>query len=137
MALTDVDANFVDAVSNNRYTTQTAVLASFETLRGILSDSYLNTNTCFLPDKKYNMGLALLILHTYALDPSITPDTGGGDDLMKGSVTGESVGDVSVSYGGQASMGVVGGDKAWLSQTRWGSQFLYLMKTFKPTPLVI
>ena len=137
MSITDVNAAYVDAISNSKYATRTADTATFEALRQIMSDSYLNTNICYLPAKKYDMGLALLILHHYALDDTQQPDAGGSDD-MKGPLTGESVGDVSMSYGGVSfsSVGGVKGWTQWLMLTRWGAQFVYLMKTFKPTPLV-
>jgi hypothetical protein len=137
MAIEDVDAAFVDAISNSKYATRTADTPVFETLRGIQSDTYLNTNTNFLPEKKYNMGLALLILHHYALDDTQQPDSGGSDG-MTGPLTGESVGDVSMSYGGVSfnSASGVDGWKQWLMLTRWGAQFVYLMRTFKSTPLV-
>ena len=137
MAIEDVDAAYVDAISSGKYASRTADTASFETLRQILSDSYLNTNICYLPEKKYDMGLALLILHHYALDDTQAPDS-GGDDGMRGPLTGESVGDVTMSYGGVSfdSSSGVSGWKQWLMLTRWGAQFVYLMKTFKPTPLV-
>jgi len=139
MAIEDVDSDFVDAISNSKYASRTADTVAFEQLKQILSDSYLNTNTCYLPDKKYNMGLALLILHTYALDDTQAPDAGEGGDNMKGPLNQQKVGDVSIGYGDVASSNSsdgVAGWKQWLMLTRWGAQFVFLMKTFKPTPLV-
>ncbi len=137
MAISDVDADYVNAISNSKYASRTAATVTFEILRQILSDTYLNTNTCYLPAKKYDMGLALLILHTYALDDTAAPDK-GGSDAMTGPVTGESVGDVSMSYGGVSfnSASGVAGWKQWLMLSKWGAQFVYLMRTFKPTPMV-
>ena len=134
MALADVTPTYVDTLSNSKYATRTANASEFDALKDMYT-VYLNSSTSAVPDKKYTHGLALLILHHYAMDDTSSPDS-GGDDTMKGSVASESVGDVSIGYGGTPAMGNVQGWKSWLMLSRWGTEFLYLMKTFKSTPLV-
>ena len=134
MALVDVTPAYVDLLSYNKYATRTADSAEFDALKDMYT-VYINSSTGAVPDKKFTHGLALLILHHYAMDDTQAPDEGGNDDLT-GAVTSESVGDVSIGYGGTPSMGTVKGSKSWLLLSKWGSQFLYLMATFKSTPLV-
>ncbi len=70
--------------------------------------------------------------------PTITVTTAaslGGSSLSVGAITSESVGDVSISYGTATSTTAVDGWKSWLLQTTWGTQFVYMMKTFRPSPI--
>lgn len=131
----DPSADYVNMVTNNKYTTQTSDAVGFFNLKDMLT-VYINSDTNYFPEKKQIHALALLVAHSYALNDTITPDA-GGSDIQKGSVSSESVGDVSISYSGGPSTDSVDGWKAWLSQTVYGVQYLYLMKTFKPSPLVL
>jgi len=134
MAIEDVTPAYVDLLSYNKYASRTANSTEFAALKDMYC-VYLNTSTGAVPDKKFTHALSLLICHHYVMDDTQTPDE-GGDDEMTGPVTSESVGDVSIGYGGTPSMGSVDGWKAWLNLSRYGSEFIYLMKTFKSTPLV-
>lgn len=131
----DPTAEYVNIVSNGKYASRTGVPAEFEALKNILM-VYLNSNTKYFPEKKQVHALALLCCHYYALDDTQAPDS-GGSDMEKGSVASETVGNVSISYGGMPAMGSVDGWKSYLAKTKYGSEFLYLMKTFRPSPLVV
>ncbi len=134
---TDPSAAYVDLVSNAKYASRTSDTAEFDALKDLYL-IYLNTNANSFPAKKQVQGLALLVCHHYALDSTKPPDIGiAGGDLTRGAVTSESVGEVSIGYGGMAAAGSIDGWKAWLSQTVYGSEFIYLMKTFRPSPLVL
>jgi hypothetical protein len=134
MAIADVTPIYVNTITYGKYESRTSNSSEFDSLKDIYS-LYLNSDTCFLPDKKYTHGLALLLAHHYALDDTQAPDSGGGSSSV-GSISSESVGDVSVSYGNTPAIGDVPGWKSWLMQTKWGSQFVYMMNTFKPSPMV-
>lgn len=125
---------YVNLLTSKKWATRTADSEEFCQLKSMLS-VYLNPNINAVPGKKYTHGLSLLIAHFYALDDTVAPDSGGSGGTV-GSITSESVGDVSFSYGGVPTSGGVAGWKTWLTQTTWGTQFLYLWKTFKSTPLV-
>ena len=133
MALADVTKAYVDVLSYSKYATRTAVTAEFEAIRTMQSQ-YLNSAQ--VPDKKYTHGLALLICHHYALDDTQSPDAGGSDTSI-GPVTTERVGDLSQVRGVQPYIGTVGGTKTYLLQTKYGTEFLYLMRSFKSTPQVL
>lgn len=137
MAIEDVTPTYVDLVTHNKYTSRTADATEFAALKDMQS-VYLNSSIESLPDKKYTHALALLIAHYYALDTSTAPDLGNlGDDLNQGSVASESVGEVSVSYGGNLpSFESLAGWKAWLSKTVYGQELIGLLKTTRPTPIV-
>jgi hypothetical protein len=136
MAIADVTKAYVDGVTDNKFTTRTSNTTQFEFLKLFYCDSYLNTDICFLPDIKFNAGLALLLAHHYALHTDVTPTDLGGSDTGVGSVTQRSVGDLSKSFSGPPPMTSIAGMKAWLMQTTWGIQFIGLMGTFKSSPLV-
>jgi len=137
MAYDDVTAAYVDVLTYGKYSDQTTNTSAFDTIKSIYS-VYLNPDTLYVPTKKYTHGLALLVAHHYAMNDIKKPAEGAsGSDITKGSITSESVGDISISYGGGLpSMGNVQGWKSWLMQTRYGQEFVYLMKTFKGLPIV-
>ena len=128
MAIADVTKEYVDLLSNSKYATRTSNSTEFEALKTLQSE-YLNSDTNWLPDQKYNRGLALLVLHHYAMDDTSSVDSGGSDEFS-GLVTTDKVGDLtqvrSLPY-----MSDVSGFKMYLMQTKYGTEFLYLMKTFK------
>jgi len=134
VALVDVTPTYVDLMTYNKYATRTAISAEFEALKDMFT-VYLNSNSCSMPSAKYTRGLALLIAHHYAMDDTQTPDS-GGSDLEVGPITSERVGDLSRTRGLQPYIGTVAGRNTYLLQSRWGVEFLYLIKTFKATPLV-
>ena len=133
-AFEDVTKEYVDTMTDDKYASRTANNTEFEALKTQYS-VYLNTNTDFLPEKRYTRGLALLLAHHYTLDDTKAPDKGGSDKYT-GAIASESVGDVSISYGSGPTFNANLPWKQWLSQTRWGTEFLYLLNTYKPTPLV-
>jgi hypothetical protein len=133
MALADVTKEYVDRVSYSKYATRTAVTAEFSAVKTMMSQ-YLNSGQ--FPDAKFTHGLALLICHYYAMDDTQNPDLGGSDTNV-GPVTTERVGDLTQVRGLQPYVGEVQGFKSWLLQSRYGTEFLYLMRTFKPTPIVL
>lgn len=124
-----VTPDYVNLLTSNAYISRTEDDDEFCMLKDMLS-VYLNS--AVVPGKKYTHGLALLIAHFYATDP--TASSGGGSGV--GSVTSESVGDVSIGYSGVPTSGGVQGWKSWLTTSPWGTQFLYLWGTFKASPLV-
>lgn len=130
MAIEDVTASYVNLITYNRYTDRTSDSTEFTSLKNIYS-LYLNSTR--VPDAKYTHGLALLIAHYYALDPV----KGDVADQKTGNLTTEKVGDLSEVRGAQPYFGEVEGWKLWLSQTRYGAEFIYLMKTFKTSPSVL
>jgi len=135
MAYADVTAAYVDIVSYGKYATRTADAAAFDAIKSMQSQ-YMNPSTDAVPDNKYTHGLALLVCHYYALDDTQSPDSGGSDAVV-GAVTTERVGRLTQTRGMQPYLGVVPGSKTWLMQTKYGSEFYYMMKTFKPTPIVL
>jgi len=135
VAYADVTATYVDIVSYGKYASRTAVSATFEAVKSMQSQ-YLNPSTDAVPDKKYTHGLALLICHYYALDDTQDPDSGGPDTSV-GAITTERVGRLTQTRGMQPYLGAIPGSKTWLMQTKYGTEFYYLMKTFKPTPIVL
>ena len=132
MAYADVTAEYVDLLTGQKYSSRTGDITEFDTIKQMQSQ-YLNPNK--VPDKKYTHGLALLVAHFYALDDANPPDQ-GGSDKERGPITSESVGGVSIGYGGGAGLETISGMNAYLAKTRFGTEFIYLMKTFKCTPLV-
>jgi hypothetical protein len=65
------------------------------------------------------------------------PDAGDTEDVKTGNLTTEKVGDITEVRGAQPYFGEVEGWKLWLSQSRYGAEFIYLMKTFKTSPSVL
>jgi len=135
MAKSDVDETYINLMTYSKYASRTSDTAELDSIKDMMADAYLNTNTCMLPDKKYTRGLALLVAHYYAMDDTQGPDAGGTDRIV-GPVTSERVGELSRSRGLQPYIGTVKGKNTFLMQTKWGVEFLYLMKTFKPGPIV-
>ena len=135
MAYADVTKAYVDLVSHNKYASRTNNTAEFDAIKMMMSQ-YLNPSTSAVPDKKYTHGLALLVCHYYAMDDTQAPDAGGPDTNI-GPVTTEKVGDLTQVRGLQPYVGEVKGFKTWLLQSTYGTEFIYLMKTFKPTPIVL
>jgi hypothetical protein len=134
MGFADVTPEYVDLMTYKKYQSRTSDSTEFEALKEMYT-VYLNRDTNFMPSAKYTRGLALLIAHHYALDDTQLPDEGGLDTAV-GPVTSERVGDLTQTRGLQPYIGTVPGTKTWLLQSKWGTEFLYLMKTFKPTPIV-
>ena len=134
MAASDVTAAYVDLMTYSKYATRTADSSEFDALKSMYA-VYLNSSTSSMPDAKYTRGLALLIAHHYAMDDTQGPDSGSSDTTI-GPITSERVGQVSQVRGLQPYIGTVKGENTWLMQSKWGVEFLYLMKTFKPTPTV-
>lgn len=132
MAYVDVTKAYVDLVSYSKYATRTADTSEFEAVKSMQSQ-YLNPDTCAVPDKKYTHGLALLVCHYYALDDVTTPDVGGPDTSI-GPVTTERVGKLTQTRGVQPYIGTVKGSKTYLLQTKYGTEFLFLMSSFKSSP---
>ena len=135
MAKDDVTKDYVDLITHNKYATRTSNSTEFENLKDVYS-VYLNESTDAVPDKKYTHGLALLLAHYYALDNTQNPDAGGTDTSV-GNITTERVGSLTQVRGLQPYIGTLEAWKSFLMQTKYGVEFLYLMGTFKPTPLVL
>lgn len=133
MAFADVTKAYVDLLSYDKYVSRTTETATFEAIKSQQSQ-YLNPAQ--VPDKKYTHGLALLVLHYYALDDTRDPDIGGPDTNI-GPITSEKVGDLTQTRGLQPYIGTVKGFNTWLLHSKYGVEFLKLMKTFKPTPIVL
>jgi hypothetical protein len=129
----DVTPAYVDLLSNDKYATRTADTPEFDALKSMYGQ-YINANN--FPDKKATHGLSLLICHHYALDNTKLPDVGKPDTTV-GPVTTERVGDLTQVRGLQPYIGTIKGNDTYLTQTKYGIEFLYLMKTFKPTPIVL
>jgi len=129
----DVTAAYVDLLSNSKYSSRTSNTPEFDALKSMYSQ-YINAAN--FPDKKATHGLALLVCHHYALDDTTAPDVGGPDNTV-GPITTERVGDLTQVRGLQPYIGTIKGDDTYLTQTKYGVEFLYLMKTFKPTPIVL
>ena len=154
MAYEDVTAGYVDLVSYNQYSAQTADEAAFDAVKQLMS-VYLNTDTQCLPDRKYTHALALLVCHYYALGELQNPGGGDGDgdgdnsggDLteLRGPITKEKVGDIEIEYADitnrdRTTTNQNGNDfemHAWLRKTIYGLQYLRLMKSFGNRPIVI
>ncbi len=123
--LDSVTKPFVDLLSYGKYATRTADTTEFDDVKLLMSD-YITTH---VPQNKFRRGLALLVCHYYALDDTSIPDEGGFDDYS-GLLTTDKVGEISkvrtLPY-----LGDVDGFKMYLMQTRWGTEFLYMMQTFK------
>jgi len=135
MAFADCTAIYVDVVSYSKYATQTADTPAFEAVKTMQS-VYLNPNTCALPDVKYTHALALLVLHHYALGSDVKAPDVGGPDTSVGAITSERVGKLTQTRGAQPYIGTVKGSNTYLLQTKWGTEFLFLMKSFKSSPSV-
>lgn len=135
MAKSDVTEDYMNLMTYSKYASRTSDAVELEGIKDQMADAYLNPNGCMLPDKKYTRCLALLVAHYYAMDDTQSPDSGGSDRVV-GTVTSERVSEVSRSRGNQPYIGTVKGSNTFLLQSKWGVEFLYLMKTFKPAPIV-
>ena len=136
MAFEDVTKEYVDLLSYNKYASRTANTAEFEQIKTMQAESYLNPSTCAIPDAKYTRALALLVCHYYALDDTLDPDI-GNPDMDWGNVTTEKVNDLTQVKGLMPYLGAIEGWKTYFLQTRYGLEFIALMKTFKNNPLVL
>lgn len=135
MAKSDVTADYIDLMTYKKYASRTSVTVELEGIKDQMADAYLNSSTSMLPDRKYTRALALLVAHYYAMDDTQSPDAGGSDRVV-GTVTSERVSEISRSRGNQPYIGTVKGANTFLLQSKWGVEFLYLMKTFKSAPIV-
>jgi len=135
MAYDDVTPTYVNLLTYDKYVTRTGNATEFDALKEMYS-VYLNQSTDAMPSNKYTRGLALLIAHHYALDDTKAPDKGGADTSV-GNITSERVGDLTQVRGNQPYIGSLDSWKTYLMQSKYGVEFLYLMGTFKPTPLVL
>jgi hypothetical protein len=129
----DVTKAYVDLLTGKKYAARTNDSTEFSAVKDMQSQ-YINPKQ--FPDKKATHGLALLVAHFYAMDDASPPEI-GDSDITRGAITGESVGDASFSYSGGTPSESVSGWKAYLTQTKYGSEYLYLMRTFKCTPMVL
>ncbi len=134
MAFEDVTPSYVNVVSHDKYTDQTSDTEKFDALKSIYSQ-YLNAAQ--VPNKKYTHGLALLICHYYALGSDVIPPGKGSPDTSVGPITSEKVGQLSQTRGLQPYIGTIAGFDTWLVQSPYGVEYLFLMRTFKPTPIVL
>jgi hypothetical protein len=132
MAFVDCTKEYVDLLTYNKYVSRTASTTEFETIKSMQS-VYLNPSTCAVPDAKYTKGLALLVAHYYALDDVQSPEAGGPDTTV-GAITTERVGKLTQTRGMQPYLGAVDGSKTYLMQTKYGAEFVFLMKSFKSSP---
>lgn len=130
MAIDDVTPAYVDLLSHGKYVLRTADAMEFNAVK-TLQLEYLNTNTEFVPDKKFNRGLGLLICHYYAMDTLKSPEEGGStEDGLSGVVTTEKVGEIT-RVSTLPYLGRMDATKMYLLNTVYGIEFLYLMSTFK------
>lgn len=147
MGKEQVTPAYVDIITNGQYKSRTSNTAEFEALRDMLASAWLTTNRCYLPDRKFTHGLALLIAHYYTTGPKDVAGGGGSggsadtpSDSSAGPVTSERVGDISITYGAAAASSGGGSSSsamnAWLGESTYGRQFMALMHTFKPHPVV-
>ena len=132
MGIADVTKAYVDLVSYNKYVTRTSNTSEFEAVKSMQSQ-YLNTSTCAIPAAKWKHGLALLVCHYYALDDVATRDAGGPDTSI-GPITTERVGKLTQTRGTQPYIGTLDSSKTYLLQTKYGTEFIFLMKSFKSSP---
>lgn|SRR6185436_8874336 len=147
MGLAQVTPTYVDLITNSQYTLRTSNPTEFNALKTMLSEAWLSSNPCYLPDRKFTHGLGLLIAHYYTYGPKDSDTSSGSgagstpSDTASGPVTSESVGDISFSYGDSSSHSSGGSAidsimAGWLGESVYGRQFMALMKTSKPTPIV-
>ena len=130
MAYEDVTKEYIDLISYNRYASRTSNSTELDAIKTLQAE-YLTNDWDWIPEKKYNRGLALLVCHYYAMDLEAGPDDGSGmEDTIAGLLTTDKVGDIT-KVRGLPYLGNVDGAKMYLLQTKYGTEFLYLMKTFK------
>ena len=134
MAFVDCTKEYVDLMTYSKYASRTANSAEFDAIKSQMADAYLSSSG--MPDKKYTRGLALLVAHYYAMDDTSTPDV-GGEDLSFGNVTTERVGDLTQVRGLQPYLGQISGHKSYFLQSKYGLEFLALMRTFRNNPIVL
>ncbi|TDI74606.1 MAG: DUF4054 domain-containing protein [Betaproteobacteria bacterium] len=136
MAFADVTKEYVDLLSYGKYASRTAMTSEFETIKTMQADAYLNPATTAMPDKKYTRGLALLVCHYYAMDDTQSPEAGAPDTEF-GNITTERVGDLTQVRGLQPYIGQIEGWKTYFLQSKYGVEFIALLKTFKNNPIVL
>jgi len=132
MAFADVTKEYVDVLTYKKYASRTAETADFEAIKDQMT-VYVAANG--MPDKKYTRGLALLVAHYYAMDDTQAPDAGNPDTEF-GNITTERVGDLTQTRGLQPYIGTIEGYKTYFLQSRYGVEFLMLMKSFKNNPVL-
>ena len=132
MAFADVTKEYVDVLTYKKYASRTAETADFEAIKDQMT-VYVAANG--MPDKKYTRGLALLVAHYYAMDDTQAPDAGNPDTEF-GNITTERVGDLTQTRGLQPYIGTIEGHKTYFLQSRYGVEFLMLMKSFKNNPVL-
>ena len=123
---TFTETDGVDDVDAADFSTEFDAIKSMQSV-------YLNSDIGAVPDKKYTHALALLVCHYYALDDTKEPDSGGPDTSI-GPITTERVGKLTQTRGVQPYIGTVSGFKTYLLQTKYSTEFMYLMKSFKSSP---
>lgn len=133
MAFIDVTKEYVDVLTYNKYASRTAITVEFEIIKDQMT---VYVATSGMPDKKYTRGLALLVAHYYAMDDTQSPDFGNPDTEF-GNITTERVGDLTQTRGLQPYIGTVEGWKTYFMQSRYGVEFIMLLKSFKNNPVTI
>ncbi len=132
MAFSDVTKEYVDVLTYNKYASRTAETVAFEIIKDQMS-VYLAPQG--MPDKKITRGLALLVAHYYAMDDTQSPDIGSPDTEF-GNITTERVGDINQTRGLQPYVGTIEGYKNYFLLSRYGVEFLMLMKSFRNNPIL-
>lgn len=132
MSFADVTKEYVDVLTYNKYASRTAVTVEFEIIKDQMS-VYVAANG--MPDKKFTRGLALLVAHYYAMDDTQAPEAGNPDTEF-GNITTERVGDLSQTRGLQPYIGTIEGHNTYFTQSRYGVEFLMLMRSFKNNPVL-
>ena len=128
-ALDSVTKEFVDLLSYGKYATRTSDTVEFDSVKELMSD-YVTTN---IPMNKFKRGLALLTCHYYACDDTQNPDIGDFDDVS-GLITTDRTGERSVVRT-LPYLSDIKGFKMYLMSSKYGTEFIYMMKTFKTTVL--
>lgn len=127
--LDSVTKELVDLLSYGKYATRTSDTVEFNTIKELMSD-YITTN---VPMNKFRRGLGLLTCHYYACDDTQNPEEGDFDDVA-GLITTDRTGERTVVRS-LPYLSDVEGFKMYLMRSRYGTEFLYMMKTFKTTVL--
>jgi len=131
MPLSDVTASYVDLITNSQYTARTSDAVEFAELRDMVS---VYMSGAVWPDSKFKHGIALLMAHYYAQAGTSAGSSSISD--ANGPVASESVGDVSRSYTNYNTATGMSIDTSWLSNSRYGREWMMLMQSFKPQPSV-
>jgi len=70
------------------------------------------------------------------MDDNQDPDAGNPDTEF-GNITTEKVGDLTQVRGLQPYLGQIPGSKTYFLQSKYGVEFIALMKTYKNNPIVL